>query len=790
MNIALRIASRELRGGLRGFRIFLACLALGVAAIAAVGSVREAIEAGLSREGAAILGGDAEMSFTYRFATEEERAFMEEIAVSVSETVDFRSMVTHQRDGETDRALTQVRGVDGAYPLYGDVELEPAIPLPDALAGGDLPGIVMQRLLVDRLALSPGDTVRLGTQDFTLTAVLEAEPDGAAGGFALGPRSIVRLDALEASGLLAPGTLYDTQYRLALSEGADLAALEAEAEARFADAGMRWRDARNGAPGVQEFVERIGAFLVLVGLAGLAVGGIGVSAAVRAYLDGKIATIATLKTLGAEARTIFAIHFAQIGLLTLAGLALGVVLGAVLPLLLAPVIEARLPVPIAISVYPAPLAEAALYGLLTALVFTLWPLARTEQVRAAALYRDEVRAREWPRPGYLAAIALLGGGLVALAVGLSGIPTLALGMAGGILGALLLLALAARAIRTLSRRLARSRALRGRTALRTALGAVGGPGSEATSVVLSLGLGLAVLAAVGQIDANLRAAIQRDLPQVAPTYFFVDIQPDQLAPFLERVETDPAVSRVDTAPMLRGIITRINGERAADVAGDHWVIQGDRGVTYLTSAPPEAEIVAGEWWPDDYAGPPLVAFAAEEAMEIGLTVGDEITVNILGRDITATIAALREVEFENAGIGFILTMSRNALAGAPHTHIATVYAEPGAEAAILRDVAGAAPNITAIRVRDAIDQVAEALRSLAAATSYGAAATLLTGFVVLIGAAAAGERARVYEAAILKTVGAARGSILASFALRSALLGAAAGLVAILAGALGGWSVA
>jgi putative ABC transport system permease protein len=244
----------------------------------------------------------------------------------------------------------------------------------------------------------------------------------------------------------------------------------------------------------------------------------------------------------------------------------------------------------------------------------------------------------------------------------------------------------------------------------------------------------------GQIDANLRAAIQRDLPQVAPSYFFVDIQPDQLQPFLDRVENDPAVSRVDTAPMLRGIITRINGERAADVAGDHWVIQGDRGVTYMTTRPPEDEIVDGAWWPDDYDGPPLVAFAAEEAMEIGLSVGDEITVNILGRDITATIAALREVEFENAGIGFILTMSQNALAGAPHTHIATVYAEEEAEAAILRDVAGDAPNITAIRVRDAIDQVAEALRSLAAATSYGAAATLITGFIVLIGAAAAGER--------------------------------------------------
>jgi putative ABC transport system permease protein len=239
--------------------------------------------------------------------------------------------------------------------------------------------------------------------------------------------------------------------------------------------------------------------------------------------------------------------------------------------------------------------------------------------------------------------------LVGLAVTLSGIPTLALGTAAGIFGSLLLLALSALCIRALSRRLARSRWVRGRTALRTALGAVGGPGSDATSVVLSLGLGLAVLAAVGQIDSNLRAAIQRDLPQVAPSYFFVDIQPDQLQPFLDRVENDPAVSRVDTAPMLRGIISRINGERAQDVAGDHWVIQGDRGVTYMTTAPPEEEIVDGAWWPDDYEGPPLVAFAAEEAMEIGLSVGDEITVNILGRDITATIAALREVSFENAG---------------------------------------------------------------------------------------------------------------------------------------------
>jgi len=788
MNIAWRIARRELRGGLRGFRIFLACLALGVAAIAAVGSVRVSIEQGLAQEGAVILGGDAEMSFTYRFADAEERAFMDGIAETVSETVNFRSMVVVDR-AEVERGLSQVRGVDEAWPIYGEVGLDPPMPISAALEMREHPGAVMAPLLVDRMALSVGDTFRLGIQVFELRAVLVDEPDGASSGFGLGPRTIVSLAGLDGSGLIQPGTLYESRYRLGLPDDTDLEAMATQALA-FEQAGARWRDSRNGVPGVAVFVERIGAFLVLVGLAGLAVGGVGVSAAVRAYLEGKIATIATLKTLGAEGRTIFAAYFMQVGILTVVGIVLGLILGASAPIAFGPLIEAQLPVPVAISVYPAPLFEAAFYGAMTALIFTIWPLARTAKVRAAALFRDASGgSQSWPELQYLLAIFALIVLLISSAVWLSGIPRLALGTAAGLLIALGLLSLMAWGIRALAKRLARVRVLRGHTALRTALGAVGGPGSEAGSVVLSLGLGLAVLATVGQIDTNLRNAIQRDLPDVAPSYFFVDIQPDQLQPFLDRVEGDSAVSRVDTAPMLRGIITRINGLRAQDVAGDHWVIRGDRGVTYMAEAPPAAEIVAGAWWPDGYEGPPLVAFAAEEAAEMGIGLGDTITVNILGRDITAEIAALREVSFENAGIGFILTMNEAALAGAPHTHIATVYAEVEAEAQILRDVTREAPNITAIRVRDALDRVGGALRGIARATSYAALATLLTGLIVLIGAAAAGERGRVFEAAVLKTLGASRATILGSFALRASILGTAAGLVAIATGALGGWAV-
>ncbi|MGR3493460.1 MAG: ABC transporter permease, partial [Shimia sp.] len=482
-------------------------------------------------------------------------------------------------------------------------------------------------------------------------------------------------------------------------------------------------------------------------------------------------------------------YFLQIGILTLLGLAIGIALGAVVPLLLAPVIEARLPVPAELSIYPRPLIEAAIYGTLAALIFTLWPLARAEEIRAAALFRDALATNALPASRYIVMTGALIGALVVTASLFSGTWTITLWTFGGIAGALVILILAAALTRFAAKRATRAKALRGRTTARMALGAIGGPREEATSVVLSLGLGLSVLAAVGQIDGNMRGAIQGELPDVAPSYFFVDIQNDQLDGFNERLATDPGVERVDTAPMLRGIITRINGQPAAEVAGDHWVLQGDRGVTYSAEVPDNTRVTAGEWWGPDYTGPNQISFAAEEAAEMGLTLGDTLTINILGRDIEGEVTSFRAVDFSNAGIGFILSMNPSALSGAPHTHIATVYAEEEAEAAILRDISNTYPNITAVRVRDAIDRVADLLGSLAAAVSYGAAATLLTGFLVLIGAAAAGQRARTYEAAILKTLGAARSTILRSFALRSALLGLAAGAVALLAGSIGGWAV-
>jgi putative ABC transport system permease protein len=789
LRLASRFARREMRGGLRGFRLFLACLALGVAAIAAVGSVRSAIEGGLQREGAALLGGAAEIDFTYRFATDAERDWIESQASAVSEVVEFRSMAVSGDGAAADRALTQVKAVDDLYPLVGEMVLEPAMPLEQALGlENGLSGAVMERALSDRLGLSPGDTFKLGVKEFRLSALIVREPDSAASGFALGPRTLLRTEALDGAGLLAEGTLFNSKYRMLLPADTDLDQLRSAARARFENSGMRWTDARNGAPGVSRFVERLTAFLILVGLSGLAVGGVGVSAAVRSYLTGKTEVIAVLRALGADRATIFQTYFMQIGALSLLGVAIGVVLGAVAPLVFAPLISARLPIPAAFAIYPAPLAEAAIYGLLTAFAFTLWPLARSENIRAATLFRDAWGgAARFPAPRYVAIIVMTVALLVALAGWFNGSWWLTLWTLGGIAGALGILTLAALLVRFLAQRAAVL--ARGRPRLRWALAAIGGSGEGAGAVVLSLGLGLSVLAAVGQIDGNLRQAISGNLPDVAPSYFFVDIQKDQIDGYTKRLTDDPAVRRIDSAPMLRGVVTQINGKPAKEVAGDHWVVRGDRGLTYAETPDDDTVITAGEWWAPDYDGPPLISFAAEEAEEIGLKLGDTLTINVLGRDITGTIASFQEVDFSTAGIGFILTMNPAALTGAPHTYISTVYADAEAEAPILRDLATAYPNITAIRVRDAIDRVAAVLSGLAAATSYGAAATLLTGFLVLIGAAAAGADARRYEAALLKTLGASRRSIAASFLMRAALLGLFAGAVALLAGILGGWAV-
>jgi len=788
--IALKIAQRELTAALKdrlhGFRILMLCLIFGVASIATIGSLRGAIEAGLNSNGQVFLGGDAEIELTYRRASPQENDWMAQQSLQKSEIIDFRSMAVARDNSK--RILTQVKAVDAAYPLVGEIVLSNGMGLPEALAGqNDLPGAVVAPALLRRLQLNLGDIMQLGEQEFVVMATLEREPDNF-GNFALGPRSIVLAQDLEGSGLLSQGTIFSSKYRLILPNDADFDKAKAVFETDWATAGGKWKDARNASPGAARAIDRLSTFLVLIGLSGLVVGGIGVSAAVRAFVAKKTGNIAVLKTLGATPRQIFWIYTLQIIAYTVVAVILGVLLGAVAPFLARPFLPESLSAVAVISVYPSALLEAATYGALAAAIFSIWPLAQTEQIRPANLFRGGT-PQSWPAARYIMVLVILLGGALWGAVQFSGSIAMTMWLLGGISLALLFLALMAGLFQLILKRVVRGKSLQGRLSLRAAVSAIASGTERAGPVVMGIGLGLAVLAAVGQIDGNLRNSMTKSLPDKAPSFFFLDIQSGQLEEFNQRLLDNTEVDRVETAPMLRGLVTQINGKPAAEVGGDHWVLRGDRGISYAAAMPENTSLTAGQWWPDDYSGPAQISFSAEAAEEIGIGLSDSLTLNVLGRDITATITSLRDVDFSNAGMGFVILLNAGALAGAPHSHIATVYAAEAAEIPILDELGQAFPNVTGIQIREAVLMVSGIVSSIASAASIGAIATLITGFLILIGAASASSEQRAYETAILKTLGATRHEILVSFALRSAMVGALAASVALGAGLLGGWAV-
>ena len=789
----LRFALREMRGGLRGFYVFIACVALGVMAIAGVGSFARSLTDGLAREGRVILGGDLSFSLIHREASPAERAFLERRG-KLSAAATMRAMA---RTAEGQLALVELKAVDGAYPLYGTVQLDRNVTLPAALAPRDGAfGAVVDPTLLARLGLQPGARLTIGAATIEIAAVLVNEPDKFAGGIAFGPRVIVSEAALKATGLVQPGSLVRNLYRLAVPDGSDRAAdaVIAEAAAQLPDAGWEVRSRNNASPALERNVERFTQFLTLVGLTALLVGGVGVANAVKSHLDRKRDVIATLKSLGASGGRVFAIYLLQVLVLSTIGALIGLALGAALPFAINASFGAIIPLPIAPALHPGELALALLYGLLTALAFAIWPLGRAQDVPVSALFRDAVSPeRRWPRRRYVVAAVLVVAALAAFAVWEAYDRRIAMIFVGAAAAVFVTLQGVGLLLMALARRAPHSRI----TAVRLAVANIHRPGALTPTIVLSLGLGLALLVTVIQIDGNLRLQFMAALPDKAPSFYFVDIQSadaDRFDAFLrERVPQ----AKLERVPMLRGRIVAANDIKAEDLkvtASAAWVLQSDRGITYAGELPAGSRLAAGEWWGPAYAGPPLVSMEKKIADGLNLKLGDPITVNVLGRNITAKVANLRSVDWQGLGINFVLVYSPGAFAGAPHTHIATLTWPGGGgtleqETALVKAVADAFPSITTVRVKDALDAVGGIVRNLVLAVRGASVLALVAAVLVLGGALAAGHRHRVYDAVVLKTLGATRGRLLGAYALEYLLLGAATALFGVAAGSIAAWLV-
>ncbi|WP_410170498.1 ABC transporter permease [Aurantimonas coralicida] len=789
--LALRFALREMRGGLSGFYIFLACITLGVAAIGAVNSVATMMTSGIAQEGRAILGGDLRFALVQREANAEEMAYFNELG-DVAEAASLRSMV-RLPDG-TDQSLAEVKAIDGAYPLFGTLETTPAAPLGDLLAERDGRfGALAASELYDRLGLEPGQTIRLGDSDIELRGVIDREPDVLSDGFNFAPRLMIARAALDATGLIQPGSLVEYDYKVRLTgSNRDAEALSKAANERFPQSGFQIRTAAEAAPSLQRNIERFSQFLTLVGLTALIVGGVGVANAVNAYLDSKRAVIATFKSLGAGGSFVVMVYLIQIMLLASVGIALGLVLAAIAPFVTARFLESVIPVAASASIYPVALLTAAVFGALTALAFALLPLGRTRDIAATALFREAgatggYRMR-WAYLGSALGLALV---IALLALAMAGDRRVALIFLGGTAAAFVILRAVAIGIEWLASRAPRVRS----TPLRLAIGNIHRPGALTGSVVLSLGLGLTLLVTLATIDYDLRREIGTGLASRAPNFFFVDIQSSEIDGFRQTVGELAPGAELNAVPMLRGRITALDGQDVATMEPPEeggWVLRGDRGLTYSPTVPENSSLTEGEWWPEDYDGEPLVSFAAEEGRELGLSIGDTLTVNVLGRDITARIASFRAVEWETLAINFIMVYSPNTFAGAPHAWLATLSVPQDAavtEEAILNRVTNAYPAVTSVRVKDALDAINGLIAQLALAIRVAAAVALVASVLVLAGALAAGNRGRVHDAVVLKTLGATRMVLIRAFTTEYLLLGLATGIFAIGAGAAAAWFV-
>jgi putative ABC transport system permease protein len=784
-SLAFRLARREMRSGLSGFRIFFACLVLGVTAVAGIGSISQALLTGLAREGRTLLGGDVAVHLVHRPASADERAFMAARG-RVSETISMRAMAYALKDGRADqRQLIELKSVDGAYPLYGAVELSDRRPLSHLLScNGDVCGAAVETSLLDRLHESLGGSIRIGAAQFRIAAIVRSEPDRISGGFSLGPHVLLSPDGLTRTGLVTLGSLIEYSYRIALPANASIDQFKTDAQNRFPDGGWEISDRNNAAPGIKRFIEQVTMFLTLVGLTALAVGGVGASQAIGAFLARKRADIATLKTLGADGLLVFLMHFLQVMAIGALAVCVGVMLGAVLPFLLRSVLSADLPVAPDIAVYPEPLLLGAVFGLLSAVAFAVPPLARAREIPPAALFRDVVAPSAFrARLPYLAVAALAGLAVFALALLLSPAPAFAGWFLAGTAGLLIVLRVVAWGFQASLRALPRP----SNPILRLALANLTRPGAATASVVVALGLGLSLLATVSLLDGTVEGQVSGRLPALAPTFFFIDIQPADTANFDATIGRFASARDFRRTPMIRGRITALKGVPAADAkvaAGARWALNGDRGITYAATPPQGTVITQGTWWPAAYHGPTLISFDAELADGLGLKLGDTLSLNVLGRELTGRIVNFRHVDFTTGNQNFILILSPGIIDHAPHSFLATVRVAPHDEEPLYRAVTDRFPGISTVRVKDAIAEVDGLLQQLANGVRAASVVTLIAGLLVLGGAVAAGQRARLYDATVLKVLGATRSQIAAVYALEYGLIGLATGFVAVLAGSV------
>lgn len=785
MSLSLRYALRDMRGALSSLYLVLICLVLGVGSIAAVQFTSHTVLDNIKANGRSILGADIMVRNIYTPAPQDLRDWFRQRNAQMTETVEARVMLANASNA--DNTLVELKIIGNDYPLFGDVLIEPAQDLQTALHNR---AIVIDPALRDRLGLAIGDMVKLGQAEFTVAGFISHEPDRAGGSrFGIAPRAIIHQRDAEATGLLSLGSMIYYDLRVKIADHEQLQNHVVALKEAFPDASWKITDADNASPQITRFVERLMLFLTLVGLTSLLIGGIGIGNGVKAHMEARLKTIAILKSLGAPSHFIERVYLWQVAIITLVGTLIGVAIGGILPFVAAPYLSEILPFAVEPRLTLSGFITPFIFGFLTSFAFTLWPLGQAMATSPLDLFRTSIAPLTgMPSLRFRLFTAFFVVILAMLAITSAHDTKFAIWFVISAMACLLMFWLAGNLIAQIAGQIPAPK----NPAIRLGLRNLYRPGNATANTLISLGLGLTIMVSITLIEMNLRHGIAHNLPKDAPSFFFLDIQKDQKDAFETLLAAQPTVSTIRFSPNLRGKIVSINGVPAQEALVDKsesWLLQNDRGFTYETVLPAHSEITSGEWWPHDYQGAPLVSVVEDVTRGFGVKVGDTITVNILGRDITATIANTRTVNWLNMTINFAITFAPGTLEAAPHNWLATVVAEPTQEAHIQRVIGAAFPNISMIRLADVIDAVGDLLGNMATAVRVTALVAVITGLLVLAGSLAASRMQRLYDVVILKVLGIRHRILLQGFLFEFCLLGLCAGLLSVGLGLVVSWVI-
>ncbi len=773
--IILNVARAELRAGVRGFWLFVACLAIGAAAIAGAGSTAAAFRAGLAAQSRSILGGDIAFERTQMRPSPAMLAWLEARG-RVSHLVQARAMAA----GPDARRLMDIRAIDALYPLAGKVELESGADLHAALAPRDgVPAAVVEKAALSAIGAKIGDRISVATGAVVITDVIAREPDAIGRGLALAPRFIVRTDALKSLGLAQEDSLFDVQTRVALRPGLDAKPVAAAFEAAFPELKNIVRTRERAADGLAETLDRLEAFIGFVGLAALLAGGLGVQGAVQAYVESRRGQIAVLRALGASGAEVRAIVALNVSALAALGIALGVAIGASAPFIMVAIAGDALPLPAIAGLDARALGVAATLSAIAAFAFAAGPIGSARITPPAVLFRGAEDNAATPLPermaGWLGLLAL--GGCAAL---FSPAPLFAGGLALGAFAAFLAL----RGLGLLAQRAARGASGGARGVWRLAITGLGGRGSLAPAATPAIGLGIALLVFLTQLQANLVTQVTETAPRQFATGAFLEVQHGDTDAFdnlaAAAIGQPLAPAWYQRAPVLTARLTAHNGAMLIPEKipiEQRWVVEGDAQISFLDGQPDNFTVKQGAWWPRDYQGPPLVSLEEDFARGLNVKPGDTLTFAALGQDIEARVANLRTVDRERMGPNFMFVFSPGVFEAANPRSIVLVRLEEAPQTRLETDIASMFPGVVILRIRDALEAVAEIFQSLTLAIRAVAAVAVVAGALAVAGAIAAGARRRLYEAAILKTLGFTRAQIVAAFSIEMALAGALAALI-------------